>query len=118
MKLKSETNGLPGYSQTVPPARHLIYFHPIVVSNTPTNGTGSWSLQYKVLVPGTFHRCVYCAACGDVHRHDLIGQPCRNCDKQVGPHENIRVEKYWHGPHYRGPEDVETRDHVRVIGGN
>ena len=57
---------------------------------------------YQVKVPGAFHRWVYCQDCGRVHRHDLIGQPCRDCKQQVGPTANIRVEKYWHPPYTRG----------------
>jgi hypothetical protein len=59
-------------------------------------------LPSSVDVAGVFHRWTYCRACSDVHRHDLIGQPCRRCGETVGPFNNIRIEKFWHAPHVRG----------------
>lgn len=114
-KVKPEDKGR--LSRPVSVARRVIYFHHIEVAGKPsfTNGSGH-GLQYKVLVPGTFHRWVYCAKCSDVHRNDLLGQPCRKCGEVVGPQENVRVEKYWHGPHYRG--EGEEVEHVRVVGRN
>ena len=57
---------------------------------------------FSVDVPGCFHRWVYCRACGDTHRHDLIGSACRKCGLTVGPTANITVQKWWHPPHTRG----------------
>lgn len=70
---------------------------------------------FRSLVPGAFHRWVYCQKCGDVHRHDLIGCPCRKCGEVVGPRANLRIEKYWHEPYYRGPVDATIKETVRVI---
>ena len=117
-RIKAKAQPMPeGKKGSTSVARHVIYFHHIEPTGKssalsgPNNG-----LAYKVLVPGTFHRWVYCMKCDDVHRHDLLGQPCRRCGVLVGPAENVRVEKYWHCPHYKGPEDGETRESVRVIG--
>ena len=119
-RIKDKGKKHPGPNKAgVPVARHLIYFHHIEPAGKPSMVNGSHhGLMYKVLVPGTFHRWVYCAKCSDVHRNDLLGQPCRQCGEVVGPVENVRVEKYWHSPHYKGPDDAETRDHVRVLGSN
>lgn len=70
---------------------------------------------HQIYVPGAFHRWVYCDNCGDVHRHDLIGQPCRDCGKEVGPRKNIRVEKYWHAPHFKGPKDAPVKPAIRQV---
>jgi hypothetical protein len=75
------------------------------------------TLEYQISIPGTFHKWIYCKECGDIHRHDLIGCPCRKCGLQIGPIANITVKKFWHGPHLRGPADapfVETaREFIR-----
>lgn len=86
---------------------------PAEPSERQGRGGSDWDSQ--VFVPGAFHRWVYCDRCGDVHRHDLIGQPCRDCGRQVGPRKNIRVEKYWHAPHYKGPKDAPVKESVREI---
>lgn len=78
-------------------------------------GMGGADWAFQVYVPGAFHRWVYCDTCGDVHRHDLIGQPCRECGKEVGPRKNIRVEKYWHAPHYKGPKEAPIKQAVRQV---
>lgn len=70
---------------------------------------------YRVEVPGKFHQWVYCATCGDVHRHDLLGEPCRKCQTVVGPRANVRVEKYWHPPYLVGPEHTPIKDVVRTV---
>lgn len=64
-------------------------------------------------VPGCFHRWVYCRACGDLHRHDLIGRPCRKCAATVGPTANLRVERYWHPPYLRGSGKI--KEYVRHL---
>lgn len=69
--------------------------------------------ESSVEVPGCFHRWVYCKACGDCHRHDLIGHPCRKCKLTVGPTANIKIERYWHPPYLRGSGPL--RDHVRHL---
>lgn len=51
---------------------------------------------YSERIPGTFHKWVYCRDCNRVHRHDLIGTPCRRCQKQVGPLSNLVIKKWWH----------------------
>lgn len=71
---------------------------------------------YQVEVPGAFHRWCYCASCGDLHRQDLLGQPCRECGKTVGPKANLVIEKHWHAPHTRGPKDAPLKDVVRHVG--
>lgn len=80
-----------------------------------SQGEAGTRLVDRVFVPGCFHRWVYCGTCGDVHRHDLIGQNCRKCGSKVGPRANIRVEKYWHAPHWKGPEDAPVANVVRVL---
>lgn len=119
-KIKAKTKDSPGLSKAgLPVARHVIYFHHVEPTGKPSMVNGSHhGLMYKVLVPGTFHRWVYCGKCDDVHRHDLLGQPCRKCGTVVGPAENVRVEKYWHCPHWKGPDDGEVRETVRVVGSN
>lgn len=71
----------------------------------PDAATG---LGYRELIPGAFHKWVYCRACGRVHRHDLIGQPCRNCKKVVGPTANIEIKKWWHEEYWRGEGEVKS----------
>jgi len=67
-------------------------------------GTG---LGYRELIPGAFHKWVYCRSCGRVHRHDLVGRPCRNCKKEVGPVSNIEIKKWWHEEYWRGEGEVK-----------
>jgi hypothetical protein len=74
---------------------------------------GGWG--YRVEVPGKFHEFVYCAACGDLHRHDLLGRECRKCGKTVGPRTNLRIEKYWHHPYLAGPPDAPIKEVVRDV---
>lgn len=71
--------------------------------------------DHRIEVPGTFHEFVYCAKCGDLHRHDLLGQNCRHCGEVVGPRINVRVEKYWHSPHVKGPEGTPLQEVVRDL---
>lgn len=68
---------------------------------------------HSVDMPGCFHRMVYCLACGDTHRLDLIGESCRKCGVKVGPTANIEVARYWHSPHRRGSGPL--RDYVRQM---
>lgn len=72
-----------------------------------------WDHQVEIL--GTFHEFVYCAKCGDLHRHDLLGQACRKCGEVVGPRINLRVEKYWHSPYIKGPEGTPLKNVVRDV---
>ena len=71
--------------------------------------------DHRIEIPGTFHEYVYCAKCGDLHRHDLLGQGCRKCGEIVGPRANLRVEKYWHSPYVKGPESAPLKDVVREL---
>jgi hypothetical protein len=71
--------------------------------------------DHQIEVPGTFHEFVYCAKCGDLHRHDLLGQACRKCGEVVGPRINLRVEKYWHSPYVKGPEGTSLKNVVRDV---
>jgi hypothetical protein len=72
-------------------------------------------LGYRVEVPGKFHEFVYCAKCGDLHRHDLLGQACRECGETVGPRTNVRIEKYWHHPYLAGPPGAPIKEVVRDV---
>ena len=76
-------------------------------------GGVDWS--NRIYIPGAFHRWVYCEKCGRLHRHDLIGQPCRNCGEVVGSRKNIRVEKYWHAPHWKGREAAPAKEVIRHV---
>ena len=71
--------------------------------------------DHQIEIPGTFHEFVYCAKCGDLHRHDLLGQACRKCGDVVGPRINLRVEKYWHSPYVKGPEGMPLKNVVRDV---
>lgn len=71
--------------------------------------------DHRIEIPGTFHEFVYCAKCGDLHRHDLLGQACRKCGEVVGPRINLRVEKYWHSPYIKGPEGTPLKNVVRDV---
>lgn len=72
-------------------------------------------------VPGCFHKWVYCARCQEdgrrkgVHRHDLIGRPCRYCGVNVGPVANIKIQKWWHREHWRGPWQADEKEIVREV---
>ncbi len=83
------------------------------LGNGPPRTTAPW--DHRVEVPGTFHEFVYCAKCGDLHRHDLLGQACRKCGETVGPRANVRVEKYWHSPYVKGPEGTPLKDVIRDV---
>lgn len=71
--------------------------------------------DHRVEIAGTFHELVYCAKCGDLHRHDLLGQACRKCGEVVGPRINLRVEKYWHSPYIKGPEGTPLKNVVQNV---
>lgn len=71
--------------------------------------------DHRIEIAGTFHELVYCAKCGDLHRHDLLGQPCRKCGEVVGPRINLRVEKYWHSPYIKGPEGTPLKNVVQDV---
>lgn len=78
------------------------------------SGAGPQStLAHQIKVPGHFRKLIYCKSCGDLHRHDLIGQPCRDCELVVGPIANINVVKTWVSPHWKGPEDGPVQEIVR-----
>jgi hypothetical protein len=70
---------------------------------------------YRVEVLGKFHHLVYCGKCGDLHRHDLLGTPCRKCGEIVGPRANVRIEKSWHHPYFVGPEGAPVKEVVRDV---
>jgi hypothetical protein len=70
---------------------------------------------YRVEVLGKLHHLVYCGKCGDLHRHDLLGTPCRKCGEIVGPRANVRIEKSWHHPYFVGPEGAPVKDVVRDV---
>ena len=86
-----------------------------IKDNTDNSPGTQHQWAFRSLIPGAFHRWVYCETCGDVHRHDLLGQACRKCGEIVGPRANLRIEKYWHAPYYRGPVEAPVRDTVREI---
>lgn len=71
--------------------------------------------DHQIEISGTFHEFVYCAKCGDLHRHDLLGQACRKCGEVVGPRINLRVEKYWHSPYVKGPEGTPLKKVVQDV---
>lgn len=73
------------------------------------------SLLYREHVCGSFHRWFYCLNCRRVHRHDMIGQPCRRCRQQVGPVSNLIAKTYWHPPHWRGPELAPVKPTVTLV---
>lgn len=94
----------------------LLYLsHASATREEPAQTSKPMQWGYRVEVPGKFHQYVYCAACGDLHRHDLLGQPCRKCGQTVGPRANLRIEKYWHHPYLAGPRDAPIKDVVRDI---
>ena len=71
--------------------------------------------DHQIEIAGTFHEFVYCAKCGDLHRHDLLGHACRKCGEVVGPRINLRVEKYWHSPYIKGPEGTPLKNVVQDV---
>jgi hypothetical protein len=81
--------------------------------STSSQAPEEMELPYRISIPGAFHKWVYCRDCGKVHRHDLIGSPCRRCQLQVGPFSNIIIKKYWHPPHFKGPENAPMKEVVR-----
>lgn len=91
----------------------------IKVDRQETNydqGTGKQTqLAHLVKIPGHFRKLIYCKQCNDLHRHDLIGKPCRDCEQIVGPIANINVIKTWVTPHWKGPEDAPIQELVREI---
>lgn len=88
-------------------------------------GTGqTTSLGDRQHVPGHFRKLVYCKRCHGLHRHDLIGMPCRKkCQNLglseqellVGPADNITVEKFWVEDYWRGPEDGPVKQVVYEV---
>jgi hypothetical protein len=85
-----------------------------VVKDRPGGEPPEWIGQpTRVEMPGVFHRWFYCRACGDCHRHDLLGAPCRKCGTKVGPTANLRIERYWHPPHVRGTGKL--KEYVRHL---
>ena len=86
---------------------------PVSESKTDRPTPRPW--DHQIEIPGTFHEFVYCAKCGDLHRHDLLGQACRKCGEMVGPRINLRVEKYWHSPYVKGPEGTPLKNVVRDV---
>lgn len=83
---------------------------------TPYSGTGNGQeLAFKIHIPGTFRKLVYCKTCGDLHRHDLIGQPCRKCNTKVGPFSNIEIHKFWISNHWKGPENAPEQQLARHL---
>lgn len=94
----------------------LLYLtHNARVSEPGNSRTSPPQWGYRIEVLGAFHHWLYCARCGDVHRHDLLGSACRKCGEIVGPRANVRVEKYWHPPYLVGPEDAPEKDVVRDV---
>lgn len=84
-------------------------------SDTTTDRPPFRPWDHRIEIPGSFHEFVYCAKCGDLHRHDLLGQACRKCGELVGPRINLRVEKYWHSPYIKGPEGTPLKNVVRDL---
>lgn len=80
-------------------------------------GTGhkATELAFRVHMPAVIRRLVYCKECGDLHRHDLKGQPCRKCGKTVGPHKNIDIHEIYIPDYWKGPEDAPTQQHARHL---
>lgn len=82
----------------------------------PYEGDGKQTeLAHLVKIPGHFRKLIYCKKCNDLHRHDLIGKPCRDCEQVVGPISNINVVKTWVTPHWKGPEDAPIQELVREM---
>jgi hypothetical protein len=77
--------------------------------------SAKWNIDYQYNVPGKFHKYVHCNDCGKMHRKDLIGQPCRQCQKQVGPFSNVDLRKWWHAPYTAGPPDAPFVEHAREV---
>lgn len=107
------TQGL--HSQLDREVFHLYLARETNVSEDPTGKAHRPLWGYRIEVPGVFHEWVYCAQCGRTHTHELLGKPCRTCGDVVGPRTNVRVEKYWHGPHLKGPEGAPIKDVVRDV---
>lgn len=93
----------------------LYLTHDAELSESGDTRSPASPLAFRTPVPGKFHHHVYCASCGDQHRHDLLGSPCRQCGKIVGPRTNVRVEKYWHHPYLMGPEGAPIKEVVRDV---
>lgn len=91
---------------------HLYLAKTLGISEVPDGQKHTPQWGYRIEVPGKFHQLIYCAKCGDLHRHDLIGQPCRKCSDVVGPRQNLRVEKSWHPPYVVGPEHTPLKETV------
>lgn len=70
-------------------------------------------LAFRIKIPGHFRKMVYCKSCGDLHRHDLIGTPCRRCTQKVGPFSNIDIIRTWVSPHWKGPENRPIQELTR-----
>lgn len=88
-------------------------------------GTGhkATELAFRVHMPAVFRRLVYCKECGDLHRHDLKGTPCRKCGKTVGypnsdkPHPNMDIHEIYIPDYWKGPEDAPIQQHARHLTG-
>lgn len=107
------TQGL--HSQLAREVFHLYLVHDAKVSEPGDVPKGAPLWGYRIEVPGVFHFWVYCARCGDVHRHDLLGSACRKCGEVVGPRANVRIEKRWHPPYHVGPEGAPIKEVVRDV---
>lgn len=79
----------------------------------------SWTLQYLIRILGKYHSYVYCKRCREsfelgesvktgMHKHSLIGKPCRICGEIVGPNYNVIYKKRWVPEHEKGPKDGIT----------
>lgn len=94
---------------------HLYLIRETKVSKDPDGRPHEPLWGYRIEVPGVFHEWIYCARCRHVHKHELVGQPCRTCGEVVGPRANIWVQKYWHRAHLRGPEGAPIKEVVRDV---
>lgn len=76
----------------------------------------SWTLQHLITILGKYHNLVYCKQCNEkhqqqkqvktgIHKHSLIGHPCRICKEIVGPIHNILIKRKWVPKHEKGPKN-------------
>lgn len=111
---KRQYKHLQGKEAALPRDYRIIKVDRQQTHNDQTTGQQT-ELAHQVKIPGHFRKLIYCKQCTDLHRHDLIGKPCRDCEQIVGPIANINVVKTWVTPHWKGPEGAPIQQIVRQI---